>query len=44
MKIEPAASDLHKESRKTLRNGGNQGVDAGDDLSLHLSFFIRGFE
>ena len=33
---EPAACDLHKGSRKTLRNGGNQGADAGNDLSLHL--------
>ena len=38
MKTEPAAWDLHKGSRKTLRNGGNQRVDAGNDLSLHLSF------
>ena len=41
MKTEPAAWDLHKGSRKTLWNGGNQGVDAGNDLSLRLSFGLE---
>ena len=41
MKTEPAAWDLHKGYGKTLRNDGNQGVDAGNDLSLHLSFGLE---
>ena len=40
MKTGPVAWYLHGGTKETSRDGGNQGVDAGDTLPLHLSFWL----